>query len=505
LYDKNTERQKQKVKTIKEWILITKPMNLVFIMSDEHNKEMLGCNGHPVVKTPNLDKLAENGVNFTSAYCNSPICVPSRASFATGRYVHEIKSWDNAAPYTGEIDSWGHRLSEQGYKVVSIGKLHYRDDSDDNGFTDARLSMNVFEGLGDTYSLVRDNKEPRTINRDKILEAGPGESPYTRYDRGITEEAIRFLREEAKDFDQPWAIFVSLVTPHFPLIAPQEYYDMYPLEDVVFPRQYSLSERPMHPALEEYRKTWDVSDELDEKTVRKAVAAYYGLCTFLDTQVGKIVDTIKEEGLEDNTRIIYTSDHGDTLGNHGVWFKSTMYDGSVGVPFIMSGPDLPKSKKVDTNISLVDCFPTIIECLGAKFNESDENLPGESLFSLLDEDESNERIAFSEYHAMGFAKGVFMIKDNRYKFVYYVGKKMQLFDLIKDPEELHDLVDDSNYIKIKEQCEEKLRAIVDPEKIDEEARRDQGKMIEGLGGKDAIIEKGFQVPFSPVPVQFQEK
>src|SRR5699024_9682339 len=132
----------------------TKPMNLVFIMSDEHNKNMLGCYGHPVVKTPNLDKLAKNGVKFNNAYCNSPICVPSRASVATGRYVHEIRNWDNAMPYTGEFPSWCHRLTEQGYKVVTIGKLHYRYDNDETGFPDIRLSMQVQDGKGDVYSLV---------------------------------------------------------------------------------------------------------------------------------------------------------------------------------------------------------------------------------------------------------------------------------------------------------------------------------------------------------------
>lgn len=480
-----------------------KPMNLVFIMSDEHNKEMLGCYGHPVVKTPNLDKLAQNGVKFNNAYCNSPICVPSRASFATGRYVHEIKNWDNAAPYIGDIPSWGHRLTEQGYKVVSVGKLHYRNDDDDHGFPDARLSLHVQEGVGDTYSLVRDNLEPRKINREKILEAGPGDSSYTRYDRGITEETIRFLREEANDFDQPWAIFVSLVTPHFPLIAPQEFYDMYPLESVVYPRQYRISERPKHPALEDYRHIWDVKDELDEMTVRKAVASYYGLCSFLDDQVGKIIDTIHNTDLAENTRIIYTTDHGDTVGNHGVWFKSTMFEGSVGVPFIMSGPDLPKGEEVNTNISLVDCFPTIIESVGAELTEEDKNLPGTSLFSVIEEESTSQRTVFSEYHAMGFSAGVFMIRKDRYKLIYYVGQDPQLFDLENDPEELNDLANEIEYAQVLKECEDELRSIVNPEEVDKLAKKDQGIMIEQLGGREEILRKGFNVPFSPVPEQFR--
>jgi len=481
---------------------MTKPMNLIFIMSDEHNKNMLGCYGHSVVKTPNLDKLAEDGVKFNNAYCNSPVCVPSRASVATGKFVHEIENWDNADPYIGETESWGHRLTEQGYKVVTIGKLHYRQDEDDTGFPDQRLSMHVYDGVGDTYSLVRDNLSPRNINRQKILEAGPGDTSYTRYDIGITEETINFLREEANDFEKPWAIFVSLVTPHFPLIAPQEFYDMYPLDTVEFPKQYGINERPMHPAIEAYRQTWDVQDEFDEKTVRKAVAAYYALCTFMDSQVGKIIDAINENGLSENTRIIYTSDHGDTLGDHGVWFKSTMYEGSVGVPLIMSGPDLPKGNEIDENVSLIDCFPTIIESVGADKKQSDNELPGKSLFSFIIDENPEQRIIFSEYHAMGFSRAVYMIKKDNYKYVHYVDEVPQLFDLKNDPDELYDLAEDANYIGILNECKEELYNIVDPIEIDNKALNAQKILMDKYGGKEKILEESFKIPFSPVPEQF---
>jgi len=124
-------------------------MNLLFISSDEHNPAMMGCSGHPVVRTPNLDKLAARGVRFSSAYCNNPICVPSRASLATGRFVHRIEAWDNSVPYTGTPQSWGHRLLEQGHSVTTIGKLHYRDEADDTGFPDQRIPLHVMNGVGD--------------------------------------------------------------------------------------------------------------------------------------------------------------------------------------------------------------------------------------------------------------------------------------------------------------------------------------------------------------------
>jgi choline-sulfatase len=485
-------------------MMSSKPMNMVFILSDEHNKEMLGCYGHPVVKTPNLDSLAEHGVRFSNAYCNSPICVPSRASMATGRYVHKIDAWDNATPYTGTLPSWGHRLTEQGYHVTTIGKLHYRDDGDNTGFPDKRLSLHVQDGVGDIYSLIREDMDPRPQNRQKILEAGPGESSYTRYDRGIADAARRFLQEEAPYFDKPWVLFVSFVSPHFPLIAPQEYFDMYPLESVIFPKQYSMAERSMHPVLEEYRRVWDTSDEFDESAIRKAVAAYYGLCSFLDDQVGTVLRTIKETGLEETTRIIYASDHGDTLGDHGVWFKSTMYEGSVGVPFIMAGPDLPKGKVMDNHISLVDCFPTLIEAVGARLTEEDGDLPGTSLLPMARGESKKQRTVFSEYHAMGAVTGVFMIRQDRYKYVYYVGYRPQLFDLKEDPNELNDLADNPAYQDILAACERELRTIANPEEIDRLAREDQARRIAEHGGRANIIKEGLKIAYSPVPQQFRD-
>ncbi|MEK3934870.1 sulfatase-like hydrolase/transferase [Sporosarcina sp. FSL W7-1349] len=480
----------------------TTPKNLLFIMSDEHNKEMTGCYGHPVVKTPNIDKLASNGVRFESAYCNSPICVPSRASMATGRYPHQIESWDNAHPYDGTIPSWGHRLTEQGYKVTTIGKLHFRNDEDDTGFPDQRYPMHV-HGKGDLYSLIREDMEDRPKERQKILDAGPGESSYTRYDENTAQEARNFILNEGRDSDKPWVLFVSFGTPHFPLIAPEEYYSMYPLEDVVFPKYYSLEERHNHPILQEIRRITVLDDELDEMAVRKAVAAYYGLCSFMDAQIGKVLGALEEAGLAEDTRIIYTSDHGDTIGEHGHWFKSTMYEGSVSVPFILSGPDLPKGKVVKNHVSLIDCFPTIVNAVGANLNEEDQDLPGQSLFQIATGERDPERTVFSEYHAANSSTAYFMLRYKQYKYIYYVGYEPQLFDLEQDPGEKEDLASLEAYQSVLEECEKELRKIADPELLDKRARRSQANKIEENGGKEKILQTGFAIPYSPTPKQFQ--
>lgn len=478
------------------------PMNLLVIMSDEHNREALGCYGHPVVQTPNLDQLAKEGVRFSNAYTNCPICVPARASMATGRYPHQIGAWDNAAPYTGTVPSWGHRLTEQGHPVVTIGKLHYRDDSDDTGFPDKRLAMHVLEGIGDIYSLIREDMAPRPSAREKLLAAGPGESEYNRYDLAIRTEAQRFLREEARAESKPWAAFVSFVAPHFPLTVPEKYLNLYSPDQVIFPKQYSLDERPRHPVLEKMRHAFSISDEFDELTVRKAVAAYYGLCTFLDDQVGQLLATLRETGLDRTTRIVYTTDHGDSIGDHGLWWKHTMYEGSVGVPFIISGPDVPHGKVVNTHISLVDCFPTFVEGVGAHLNTEDQDMPGTSLWPMVFEGERPQRTVFSEYHAAGAVTAMFMIRENRYKYVHYVNYPPQLFDLAVDPHELFDLSSDDKYQDILRECEAALRAIVDPEEVDRQAKKDQQQRLQQHGGAEEVLKQGYRVVYSPPPTQF---
>lgn len=492
-----------------------KPMNTIIILSDEHQRGMAGCYGHPKVKTPNLDKLAENGVRFSNAYTNCPLCVPARGSLATGRYVHEIGTWDNASPYCGQVPSWGHRLINKGHNVTSIGKLHYRSDEDDNGFTESRLALHCpYDGLGDLAGLVkRVLKDDESIRKDEalsdrycretVLAAGPGESSYIRYDLEVAEEAQRFIKEEASSFDKPFALLIGFVSPHFPLIVPQQYFDMYPLEDIEIPVQYPLAKRPMHPVIQDLRSYLEVADELDELTVRRAIAAYYGLCTFLDDQIGKVLKALEETGLNENTRIIYTSDHGDMVGEKGCWLKHTMYEQSVGIPFIMSGPDLPKGKVVDTNVTLVDCYPTIIESVGVAMDEDDKDLPGTSLLPYAKGDSLPQRIAFSEYNAPGTDYGVFMIRNDRYKYVYYVNYQPQLFDLIEDPNELNDLAVDPEYKSVLEELEKELRKICDPETVDFFAQRDQKRRFIELGGRK-IINKCAQFPFSPPPKKYCE-
>jgi len=475
------------------------PSNLIFILSDEHNKRVLGSYGNPYIRTPHLDRLAARGTRFASAYTNCPICVPARASFATGRHVHDIRFWDNAIAYDGSIPSWGHRLMAQGHRVTSIGKLHYVDsDARRNGFDEEILPLHIVNGVGDLLGLIRDELPRRPGSAKHGPEAGPGEAEYTRWDRAIADATVTWLNAEAsRPRGRPWALYVGFVSPHFPLIAPEPFYALYPEERVPWPDMYEHEKRPRHPFTDAMRKSMCFDEPFDAAMVRRAIAAYMGLVSFLDDNVGKILRALEETGLTGNTRVIYSSDHGDNLGTRGMWGKSTMYEESAGVPLIMAGPDVPRGNLCPTPVTLADAFPTFIQALGAKSHPDDQDLPGQSLIDIA-RGHTPRRTILSEYHAASAICGSFMIRHGKWKYVHYVGLPPMLFDLEADPREREDLGCDARHRAAIRECEAALRAVVDPEAMDRLARADQRAMIEKHGGKDAILKRG-TFRYSPPP------
>lgn len=478
------------------------PSNLLVLMSDQHNRLMTGCAGHPDVKTPNLDALAARGTRFANAYTNSPICVPSRAAMATGRYPHQIGVWDNAAPYTGRPASWGHRLTAAGRHVTTIGKLHFRSAADDTGFPDQRIALHCHEGLGDYQGLLRQDMPPRFQHRKYLLEAGPGDSEYVRYDRAIGAEAVRWLREEAGSHAEPWTLFASFVCPHPPFVAPPEFMALYDPDRITLPVGWQPDEWVHHPAMDLRRKIMFHEEPLDEQTFRQAICAYYALVSFMDDQVGQVLRALDEAGLTDSTRILYTNDHGDMVGKHGLWYKSVMYEDSAGVSMIVAGPDVPAGKVSETNVTLVDVFPTALQAAGVEPAPEDADLPGLSLLELANEDGRRSRVAFSEYHASMSASASFMLREDRYKLTYYVGMPRQVFDLEADPDECRNLADDPAHADTVRRLESALRAICDPEEVDRIAKADQQRRVEAVGGAEAIVAGGVKFTHSPPPRQF---
>ena len=484
-----------------------KPQNLLFILSDEHNKKVTGAYGHPMIRTPHLDRLAARGTRFTSAYTNCPICVPARASLATGRYVHDVRCWDNAIAYDGAQPSWGRRLMEQGHRVVSIGKLHYtRSEPKRNGFDEEILPLHIVDGLGDLLGLIRQELPVRVGSRKLGPEAGRGESEYTAYDRAIAAAAVRWLKEDAaRHRDKPWVLYAGFVAPHFPLIAPAEFYDLYPEGEVPWPIRYSPGERPRHPFLDAMRGCLQYDAGFaDEAMVRRAITAYFGLVSFLDANIGLVLAALEETGLAENTRVLYSSDHGDNLGARGFWGKSTMYEESAGIPLIVAGEGVPAGQVCDVPVTLADIFQTVVQGAGAKPHHDDAGLPGQSLLELA-AGRARERTILSEYHAAGAATASYMIRHGRWKYVHCVGMPPMLYDLQADPDEARDLGRDPAHAGVVAECEAALRKVVDPEAANRAAFADQAAKIAAVGGREAILKRGtfrYSPPPGSKPVMF---
>jgi choline-sulfatase len=474
-----------------------KAKNLVFIISDEHQARALSCAGHPIVRTPNIDRLAARGTRFTAAYTPCPICVPARASLATGRYVHDTRYWDNAMGYDGRVPGWGARLQAGNVRVESIGKLHYVNDRGPTGFDRQHLPMHLDEGIGQVWGSVRD---PIPGPRDDIVrfgEVGAGYSKYNSYDETIREAAVAWLRRASRDQGR-WMLFIGFVAPHFPLIAPQRFIDLYPPAAMPLPKLTPRSGYVRHPwldAQESFMPT-DVEFGVDDAKRRRAISAYYALCTMMDGHIGAICAALEESGAAETTTVIYTSDHGEALGERSHWGKSNLYGECTQVPLVMAGPDVAAGAACNTPVNLVDLAPTFLSAFGL----AETNLPGRSLFEIAREPTDPARVGFSEYHAVGSPSGAFMLRKGRWKYHEYVGYPCELFDLASDPDERNNKADDPSCSAVLAELRGELRRIVDPAIADRQAKADQRALVERFGGREAAFRLGVKGP-TPAPVQ----
>ena len=464
--------------------------NLLFICTDQHTRRASGCYGHPVIQTPNLDKLAVQGTRFTRAYASSPICMPARASMATGLHVHQHRFWSSAEMYDGSIPSWGHRVMEAGGASVSIGKLHYRSEDDPNGFDTEILTMHSPTPEGWAQAILRGRTPPLGSNAGFAQIIGWGDTDYTAYDRRVADAATAWLREQpGKLNDRPWALFISFVSPHNPFKAPEEFRDLYPDDRIAMPTAYGEGRPPRHPVEHVIERCFASDDYFENNAqVRLARAGYYGLCTFVDLQIGRVLAALEDSGAADRTSVLYLSDHGEMLGHGGFWGKYIMREDSVAIPMILRGPTVPRGRSVDTCASHVDVMPTVVEALGLPRRGEDATLPGRSLFELA-RGASPSRVVLSEYHDGGSPTGLFMLRCGKWKYVYFTGYAPQLFDAGNDPGDLVDLGESPEHAAVRAACEAKLREMVDPEAANKQALADQSSRLEELGGADALLAR----------------
>lgn len=451
------------------------PPNIVVVLSDEHAPGVTGCYGHPSVRTPNLDRLAAQGALYESAYCTSPMCVPSRLSLLSGRYVHEIGAWDNGVIPDSNLPTWADHLRAAGYQSVLAGRTHFNGDDRLNGF-DRRLSEDLDHWVDHSGLPPRRDAGWRRPTNSHVAEAGPGEHENTRHDALVTDLAVSYLREHAgaRD-DRPFLLYVGYMHPHFPLVAPREFLDLYDPADITLPPTRDVTAADEHPVIAQLRHSFRNDEPLTADHERLATACYWALVSQLDQHVGRILDEIDGSSLRDNTVIVYTSDHGEMMGHHGIWQKQCFYEPAVRVPLLVRTPDHVRGarapSRVTDDVSLVDVLPTLRDVAGLP---PDDDLPGRSLLAPPD---GSPRCVVSEYHAQGMLTGGFMLKRGRYKYCAYVGHPPQLFDVEADPDECHDLAGDDGHAALAAELDAELRRHLDPDVVDRRARSDQERRM----------------------------
>ena len=479
------------------------PENTLIICCDQHNPHITGCYGDDVVSTPNIDALAARGTLFENAYTACPICVPARAALATGDYASANGYWDNAHPFDGAVPSWGARLAEAGVSVTAIGKLHFKDASEQT-FPGQRIPLNAAGGVGDLMTAVRVSGGTTDKLRGQIQAAGEGDSDYLHYDRNVARMAAEFLQTEARTMardGKPWCLYVGFTTPHYPLKVPEELLDLYrPFDQFALAPEWHAPEM-LHPAVRAFKHTTQLEASLitDDET-RRAIASYHALVTFMDSQVGVVTEALARAGLEGSTRVIYLDDHGDSAGEHGLFFKSTMFEGSVRIPLVVAGPGVPRGKRVRQPVSIVDTYPTVLDFHGIELTGRERSMPGCALRSSWEGMADPNRPIYSEYHSSGFTDSVFMLRQGPWKLVRYEGyDRPSLYNLDDDPGENRDLGGDPGHVDVIADLDATLqRECGGTARLNRESHEAQRELIAAHGGLKAILARGL-TPFSAVP------
>jgi choline-sulfatase len=346
-------------------------MNVLVIMSDEHSNQVMGCSGHSIVETPVLDRLASEGAIFTNCYTSCPVCTPARASFITGQYVNKLGTWDNATPYDGKVKGVFQHLYEHGEELVSFGKLDFHPEGEYAGLQAHLPRYRKFVQLescfrGEDISIGLENRYKQM-----------GIKKNADFDAEVRDSVMDWLTMKSKQ-DCPWVLYVGLNDPHFPFFVDEERWNYYNERVQEIPAMAKGPFSELNEPLQELRRHFR-GDAADEETVRKAHVGYYALTSRLDDNIGMTLDELREQGLEDDTLIIYTSDHGEQLGHHGLWWKCCMYEESSNVPLIIKGPGIAKGICINEPVSLIDIFPTICEARGIL---APPDIPGKSLLKL---------------------------------------------------------------------------------------------------------------------------
>ncbi len=430
--------------------MIANKPNILFLITDQQRPDSLGCYGSEAAITPHIDSLAQDGVVFDNCYVQNPLCCPSRYSMLTGRYPHSHRVRANwYAPGNGEV-SFGERLGKAGYSTSMIGKMHLTPWYDNFGFDGRIIAEAKFhtscpddyqrflERHGWSRERLYDFSDPGYVqNLTAVKSKLPSNLHIDSFVGRSVCEYIRTVRE-------PFCSFASFLSPHNPYDPPSPYDTLFDGVDLsklnMRPGELNNKPREAYDYINTRLKWPFKTDEFTREQVQKSRSYYYATCTLIDDWVGRIVETLKQQNLYDNTVLVYSSDHGDLLGDHGLVYKQSFYEQSVRVPLIVHAPRFFSAKRIDDLVESIDLFPTFCELGGADYGEE---VQGKSLLPVLsriaddDEDEPQHReAAFSENY---FGR---MVRHGSYKMVYYPGKPYgEIYNLEEDPDEQDNLWD----------------------------------------------------------------
>ncbi|MDD9908356.1 MAG: choline-sulfatase [Ahrensia sp.] len=425
--------------------------NILVIMADQLAPHFTGAYGHAIAKTPHLDALADRGMRFDAAYCNSPLCAPSRFSFMSGQLISRIAAYDNASEFRASVPTFAHYLKALGYRTCLSGKMHFVGPDQKHGFED-RITTDIYPSdfaWTPDWEAADERIDKWYHNMSTVKESGVAQATFQiDYDDEVAFAARRWLFDAARGKAQgdaaPFGMVASFIHPHDPYVARPEWWNLYSDDEIDMPapappleNQDPLSRRLMDGIEASYTP-------LTSEEVRRARRAYLANVSYFDSKIGELVQTLEETGELDNTVVIVTADHGDMLGERGLWYKMNFFEHSARVPLVMAGPGVAKGSASHA-CSLVDLLPTFVEIAGGDERLFGEPIDGRSLMPLARGEPDPVDEAIGEYCAEMAAWPVFMIRRGPLKYVHCDIDPPQLYDLSKDPMETTNVADDPAY------------------------------------------------------------
>jgi len=425
--------------------------NILILMADQLAPHFTSAYGHPVVKTPNIDELAARGCRFDAAYTPSPLCAPARFSFMSGRTPFGIRAYDNAAEFPSSVPTFCHYLRQLGYHACLSGKMHFVGPDQLHGFSE-RLTTDIYPA---DYAWVPNWKAPQQRidvwyhNMSSVHEAGSADMTYQlEYDDEVGFHGVRKIYDYAQRTEQlPFVFVASFTHPHDPYVARKKWWDMYDENQIDAP-QLSMEDAPADAHSKRIIAGIQADvDPPDDQSVLNARRAYYANVTYFDDWVGQFVNALTTAKLIDNTIIFVLSDHGDMLGERGLWYKMNFFEHSARIPLIAAGPRVAQTT-VETPCTSMDMLPTLLDIAseGKDNRARDERFTdGVSLYGAMTGSARDPRTAFSQYAAECAAGPIVMLRRDQYKFVYCESDPPMLFDLKADPLETQNIADKPEY------------------------------------------------------------